>query len=187
MLRYAIAFATEDTEGMKRAASAAAGKPWAEDWMTQTEALAAAELGGRSAWPANFRAKPWSRRSVWDSRSALRGTSRRSPWMKLSLDFQGKPFEPRLKLCKCRTAAMLSTLPRLPSAWREDVQQADVLRKDLHDRFPEDTAVNRIYLPVIKRRSGNGQKGMLAEAVESFARSRELPAKCPHAGETGSA
>ena len=30
-----------------------------------------------------------------------------------------------------------------------DVKQADVLRKDLHDRFPEDTAVNRIYLPVL--------------------------------------
>ena len=45
VLRYAIAFAAGDTEGMKRAASAAAGKPWAKDWMTQTEALAAADRG----------------------------------------------------------------------------------------------------------------------------------------------
>ena len=30
-----------------------------------------------------------------------------------------------------------------------DVKQSDALRKDLHDRFPEDTAVNRIYLPVL--------------------------------------
>ena len=26
----------------------------------------------------------------------------------------------------------------------------DVLRKELHNRFPEDAAVNRIYLPVLK-------------------------------------
>ena len=32
-------------KAMKRAASLAAGKPWAEDWMTQTEALAAADRG----------------------------------------------------------------------------------------------------------------------------------------------
>jgi DNA-binding winged helix-turn-helix (wHTH) protein/tetratricopeptide (TPR) repeat protein len=41
-LRYAIAFANADAEEMKRAAASAVGKPWAEDWMTQFEALAAA-------------------------------------------------------------------------------------------------------------------------------------------------
>jgi tetratricopeptide (TPR) repeat protein len=118
VLRYAIAFATEDTEGMKRAASAAAGKPWAEDWMTQTEALAAADRGQiRLARQHSRKAMEQAIRVGQPDRAA--GYESRSPWMKLSLDFQGKLFEPRLKPCKCRTAAMLSTLPRLPSAWRE--------------------------------------------------------------------
>lgn len=45
VLRYAIAFAAGDTDAMKRAAALAKGKPWAEDWMSQTEALAAADRG----------------------------------------------------------------------------------------------------------------------------------------------
>ena len=45
VLEYAIAFAAGDTEGMKHAAALAVGKPWAEDWMTQAEALAAADRG----------------------------------------------------------------------------------------------------------------------------------------------
>ena len=48
-----------------------------------------------------------------------------------------------------------------------DVQQADVLRKDLHDRFPEDTAVNRIYLPVLSAVLAM-DNGNAPEAVEDL-------------------
>jgi eukaryotic-like serine/threonine-protein kinase len=48
-----------------------------------------------------------------------------------------------------------------------DLQQADVLRKDLHDRFPEDTAVNRIYLPVLSAILAMG-KGNAPAAVEDL-------------------
>jgi hypothetical protein len=48
-----------------------------------------------------------------------------------------------------------------------DVQQADVLRKDLHVRFPEDTAVNRIYLPVVSAVLAT-DKGNAPEAVEDL-------------------
>ena len=46
-------------------------------------------------------------------------------------------------------------------------QQAGALREDLHDRFPEDTAVNRIYLPVLNAIIALGKRNA-PEAVEDL-------------------
>jgi hypothetical protein len=48
-----------------------------------------------------------------------------------------------------------------------DVKQSDALRKDLHDRFPEDTIVNRIHLPVLSAVLAL-DKGNAQEAVEDL-------------------
>src|SRR5262252_5340346 len=48
-----------------------------------------------------------------------------------------------------------------------DVKQSDALRKELHDSFPEDTAVNRIYLPVLSAILAM-DKGNANEAVEEL-------------------
>ena len=48
-----------------------------------------------------------------------------------------------------------------------DVKQSDALRKDLHDRFPEDTVVNRIYLPVLSAVLAM-DKGDANQAVEDL-------------------
>jgi hypothetical protein len=48
-----------------------------------------------------------------------------------------------------------------------DVKRSDALRKDLHDRFPEDTVVNRIYLPVLSAVLSM-DKGNASEAVEDL-------------------
>jgi eukaryotic-like serine/threonine-protein kinase len=148
VLRYAIAFAAEDTEGMKRAAALASGKPWAEDWMFQAEALAAADRGQlRRARQLSRAAKELAigvgqpeRAAGYESafavdealfgypRDAIRAASEA---LRMS---RGRDVE--------YTAALAFGLVG-------DVKQVDVLRKDLHDRFPEDTAVKGIYLPVL--------------------------------------
>ena len=44
-LSYSIAFRKNDTDGMSRVVALAQGKPWAEDWLTQAQALTAADAG----------------------------------------------------------------------------------------------------------------------------------------------
>jgi hypothetical protein len=46
-------------------------------------------------------------------------------------------------------------------------KQSDALRKDLHDRFPEDTVANQIYLPVLTAVLAV-YKGNASEAVEDL-------------------
>ena len=161
VLRYA-----EDTEGMKRAASAAAGKPWAEDWMTQTEALAAADRGQIRL------ARQLSRKAM--ELAISEGQPERAAGYESAFAVDEALFGFPREAIRAATDALRMSRGRdveytaaLAFGVAGDVKQADVLRKDLHDRFPEDTAVNRIYLPVLSAVQAMA-KGNAPEAVEAL-------------------
>ena len=166
VLRYAIAFANSDTEGMKRTAALASGKPWAEDWMSQTEALAAADRGQIHL------ARQLSRRARELAIGV--GQPERAAGYESALAVDEALFGYPREAIRAATHALQMSRSRdveytaaLAFGMVSDVQQADVLRKDLHDRFPEDTAVNRIYLPVLSAVLAM-DNGNAPEAVEDL-------------------
>jgi DNA-binding winged helix-turn-helix (wHTH) protein/tetratricopeptide (TPR) repeat protein len=166
VLRYAIAFAAEDTEGMKRAASLASGKPWAEDWMSQTEALAAADRGqihlarqlSRKARELAIGVGQPERAAGYESAFAVDEALFRYPREAIQAATEA------LRMSRGRDVEYTAALA---FGLAGDPQQTDLLRKDLHDRFPEDTVVNRIYLPVLKAVVAIG-KGNAPEATEDL-------------------
>ncbi len=166
VLRYAIAFANADTEGMKRAAASALGKPWAEDWMTQFEALAAADRG-------QIRLARQLSRKARELAISL-GQSERAAGYESGFAVDEALFGYSSEANRAATEALQVSHARdveytaaLAFGLAGDVKQSDSLRKDLHDRFPEDTAVNRIYLPVLSAVLAI-YKGDASEAVEDL-------------------
>ena len=63
-LRYSIAFSRNNSDDMNRVVALAQGKPWAEDWITQAQALTAAapdncnSLGSFRREPSTLRFEP---------------------------------------------------------------------------------------------------------------------------------
>jgi DNA-binding winged helix-turn-helix (wHTH) protein/tetratricopeptide (TPR) repeat protein len=166
VLRYAIAFAAGDTEGMKRAAALASGKPWAEDWMSQAEALAAADRGQLHL------ARQLSRKAK--DLAITVGQPERAAGYESAFAVDEALFGYPSEAVRAATEALRMSRGRdveytaaLAFGLAGDLQKADVLRKDLHDRFLEDTAVNRIYLPVLSAILAMG-KGNAPEAVEDL-------------------
>jgi DNA-binding winged helix-turn-helix (wHTH) protein/tetratricopeptide (TPR) repeat protein len=166
VLRYAIAFAAEDTEGMKRAASLASRKPWAEDWMSQTEALAAADRGQihlarqlyRKARELAIGVGQPDRAAGYQSAFAVEEALFGYPREAIQAATEA------LRISRGRDVEYTAALSFVLAG---DLQQTDLLRKDLHDRFPEDTVVNRVYLPVLSAVLAM-DKGNAPEAVEDL-------------------
>ena len=166
VLQYAIAFANSDTERMKRAAALASGKPWAEDWMSQAEALAAADRGQIHV------ARQLSRKARELAIGV--GQPERAAGYESAFAVDEALFGYPREAIRASTHAVQMSRGRdveytaaLAFGLVGDVQQADVLRKDLHDRFPEDTAVNRIYLPALSAVLAM-DNGNAPEAVEDL-------------------
>ena len=166
VLQYAIAFAAGDTEWMKRAAALASGKPWAEDWMSQAEALAAADRGQIQL------ARQLSRKAR--ELAIGLGQPERAAGYESGFAVDEALFGYPREAIRAATEALRMSRSRdvvytaaLAFGWVGDLQQAGALRKDLHDRFPEDTAVNRIYLPVLNAVLAM-EKGNALEAVEDL-------------------
>jgi DNA-binding winged helix-turn-helix (wHTH) protein/tetratricopeptide (TPR) repeat protein len=147
-LRYAIAFATGDSEGMKRAAASAVGKPWAEDWMTQFEALTAADRGQiRLARQLSRKARELAISVGQPERAA--GYESAFAVDEALFGYPSEAIRAATDALQVSHARDVEYTAALAFGVAGDVKQSDALRKDLHDRFPEDTAVNRIYLPVL--------------------------------------
>jgi DNA-binding winged helix-turn-helix (wHTH) protein/tetratricopeptide (TPR) repeat protein len=148
VLRYAIAFANADTEGMNRAAASAVGKPWAEDWMTQFEALAAADRGQiRLARQLSRKARELAI-SVGQSERAA-GYESAFAVDEALFGYPSEAIRSAAEALQSSHARDVEYTAALAFGLAGDVKKSDSLRKDLHDRFPEDTTVNRIYLPVL--------------------------------------
>jgi tetratricopeptide (TPR) repeat protein len=148
VLRYAIAFAAGDTEGMKRAAALAVGKPWAEDWMTQFEALTAAGRGQiRLARQLLLKARDLATGVGQPERAA--GYESGFAVDEALFGYPGEASQAATEALQVSRARDVEYTAALTFGLAGDARRSDALRKDLHDRFPEDTAVNRIYLPVL--------------------------------------
>jgi eukaryotic-like serine/threonine-protein kinase len=166
VLRYVIAFAAGDTEAMKRAAAAASGKPWAEDWMSQAEALAAADRGQiRLARQLSRKAKELAITVGQPERAA--GYESAFAVDEALFGYPSEAIRDATEALRMSRGRDVEYTAALAFGLAGDLQQADVLRKDLHDRFPEDTAVNRIYLPVLSAILAMG-KGNAPAAVEDL-------------------
>jgi tetratricopeptide (TPR) repeat protein len=148
VLRYAIAFAAGDTEGMKRAAALAVGKPWAEDWMTQSEALAAADRGQiRLARQLSRKARELAISVGQPERAA--GYESGFAVDEALFGYPGEAIRAATEALQVSHARDVEYTAALAFGLAGEVKQSDALRKEIHDRFPEDTVVNRIYLPVL--------------------------------------
>jgi tetratricopeptide (TPR) repeat protein len=165
-LRYAIAFAAGDSEGMKSAAASGVGKPWAEDWLTQFEALTAAGRGQirlarqllRKAMGLAISVGQPERAAGYESGFAVE---------EALFGYPSEAIRAATEALQVSRARDVEYTAALAFALAGDVKRSDALRKDLHDRFPEDTAVNRIYLPVLSAVLAL-DKGDAHEAVEDL-------------------
>lgn len=166
VLRYAIAFANGDTEGMRRAAALALGKPWAEDWTAQTEALAAADRGQlRLARQLSRRARELAIGVGQPERAA--GYESAFAVDEALFGYPGEAIRDATQALQVSRARDVEYTAALAFGLSGDVKRSDILRKDLHDRFPENTAVNRIYLPVLRAVLAMDQ-GNAPEALEDL-------------------
>ena len=148
VLRYAVAFAAGDTDGMKRAAALASGKPWAEDWMTQFEALAAADRGQiRLARQLSLKARELAISVGQPERAA--GYESGFAVDEALFGYPSEAIRAATEALQVSRARDVEYTAALAFGLAGDVKQSGALREDLHDQFPEDTAVNRIYLPVL--------------------------------------
>jgi tetratricopeptide (TPR) repeat protein len=165
-LRYAIAFTNTDTEGMKRAAAMAVGKPWAEDWLTQFEALTAADRGQiRLARQLLRKARELAISVGQPERAA--GYESAFAVDEALFGYPKEAIQGATGALRISRARDVEYTAALAFGLAGDVKQSDALQKDLHDRFPEDTAVNRIYLPVLSAVLAL-DKGDANEAVEDL-------------------
>ena len=166
VLRYAIAFANADTEGMKRAAASAVGKPWAEDWMTQFEALAAADRGQiRVARQLSRKARELAISVGQPERAA--GYESGFAVDEALFGYPREAIRAASEALQVSRGRDVEYTAALAFGLAGDVKQSDDLRQDLHNRFPEDTTVNRIYLPVLGAVQAM-DKGDANEAIEDL-------------------
>jgi DNA-binding winged helix-turn-helix (wHTH) protein/tetratricopeptide (TPR) repeat protein len=165
-LRYAIAFANADSEGMKGAAALASGKPWAEDWMTQFEALTAADRGQiRLARELSRKARQLAISVGQPERAA--GYESAFAVDEALFGYPREAIQGATEALRMSHARDVEYTAALAFGLAGDAKQSDALRKDLNDRFPEDTVVNRIYLPVLNAVLAL-DKGDAHEAVEDL-------------------
>jgi DNA-binding winged helix-turn-helix (wHTH) protein/tetratricopeptide (TPR) repeat protein len=164
MLRYDLAFLKDDQVGMDREAARARARPEAANWISNKEAFALAYLGRL------HQAREMSARAVFEAaqnaqreRAALWGTG----------DAVREAFFGNLpEAKKSATAALEQSKDRaveygsaLALAMSGDSSRAETLANDLDIRFPEDTAVQFSYLPVIRARLALN-RGDASKAIE---------------------
>jgi tetratricopeptide (TPR) repeat protein len=166
VLRYAIAFTAEDAEGMKHAAALSSGRLWAEDWMSQAEALAAADRGQiRLARQLSRRARALAVSVGQPERAA--GYESAFAVDEVLFGYPGEAIRAATESLQTSHGRDVEYTAALAFGLAGEVKQSAALRRDLRDRFPEDTVVNRIYLPVLSAVLAMA-KGDAPEAVEAL-------------------
>jgi tetratricopeptide (TPR) repeat protein len=149
LLRYAFAFSSGDADGMKRAAASAEGRPWAEDWMAQAEALAAADEGRiRVARELARKAMNLAVRSGQPDRAA--GYQSAFAVDEAIFGFRENATRQARTALKASHGRDVVYTAALAMGLAGDVNAMAALKTELAARFPEDTTVNRIYLPVLE-------------------------------------
>jgi eukaryotic-like serine/threonine-protein kinase len=148
-LRYSIAFRRNDSDDMNRVVALAQGKPWAEDWISQAQAQTAADAGHLQL------ARKLSQRAV-DIALRAEQPGRAAGYEASFAVYQALIGYPREAIGRASAGLKLSRgrdieyVAGLALGTAGDLSQAEELSRDLQFRFPEDTVVNRFYLPVLR-------------------------------------
>jgi DNA-binding winged helix-turn-helix (wHTH) protein/tetratricopeptide (TPR) repeat protein len=151
MLRYDLAFLTGDQAGMDREAARARARSGAASWISNKEAFALAYLGRlRQARAVSARGVSEAEQSGQQERAALwrAGDAVREAFFG-NLPEAKKSATAALEQSKDRAVEYGSALALAMSG---DSLRSETLANDLGIRFPEDTAVQFSYLPVIRAR-----------------------------------
>ena len=148
VLRYDLAFAQGDRQGMQQAVDAAQGKPDAMDLMADREAFAFAYEGQLK------RARVLSRQAIdlaqqqGDRERAAQFATRAA----LREAFFGNAREAKESVATALALARNREVEygaAVAAGWAGDSKQAQALADELERGFPEDTSIRFSYLPVI--------------------------------------
>jgi eukaryotic-like serine/threonine-protein kinase len=164
MLRYDLAFLRRDQAGMDREAARARARSGAASWISNKEAFALAYLGGlRQASEASARAVSEAEQTGQRERADLwrAGGAVREAFFG-NLPEAKKSLTAALDQSKDRAVEYGSALALAISG---DSLRSEILANDLEIRFPEDTAVQFSYLPVIRARLALN-RGNPSKAIE---------------------
>ena len=148
-LRYSIAFRRSNSDDMNRVVALSQGKPWAEDWISQAQALTAADAGQLQL------ARKLSQRAV-DIALRAQQPDRAAGYEASFAVYQALFGYPREAIGRASAALKFSRgrdveyAAGLALGMAGDLSQAEELSRDLQFRFPEDTVANRFYLPVLR-------------------------------------
>jgi serine/threonine protein kinase/predicted Zn-dependent protease len=163
---YKLAFLQNDAAGMAQQVARAAGKPGVEDRLLRNEADTAAYFGeltkarelSHQAVASAQRAQSKDVKAGYEAEAALREAR-----------FGNAPAAQR----RAREVLLISTDESaqydvaLALAMAGDTSRAQTLVNDLAKRFPEDTVVQRIYVPTIQAQLSLF-RGAASEAIEAL-------------------
>ena len=171
VLPYVIAFDKGDMAGMQRAAARASDNPESADWMTNTEALVLAYSGHlEQARTMTRRALDMERQAHQPERAAMyeAGAAVREAFLGNGSEAQ-QMAKAALELSKSRDAVYGAAFALALSG---DIARARTLANDLEKRFPEDTAVNFTYMPILRAllALNQGNSGAAIEQLQVAAR-----------------
>ncbi|HZQ55366.1 MAG TPA: serine/threonine-protein kinase [Bryobacteraceae bacterium] len=164
LARYQIAYLRGDQEEMRRAVARAKGKPGAEDWISHFEALALARSGHlQGAGEMSLRAVELAEQAGERERAATYKTGT-AVW---DAFFGNKPAAKRsaaeaLNLANGRDVKFAAAFALAVSG---ESSRPQALAGDLDQRFPEDTSVRFMYLPILRALFAM-QRGRPAHAIE---------------------
>ena len=183
MLRYDLAFLRRDQAGMDREAARARARPGAASWISNKEAFALAYSGHlrqarEMSRGAVFEAQQTGQREragLWEAgeavREALFGNSREAKKSAAAAQERSKDRE-----VEYGAAFALAV--------SGDSSRSETLANDLEIRFPEDTAVQFSYLPVIRARLALN-RGDVLKAIELLQTAVPHELGVPHSAVSG--
>ena len=164
--RYQLAFVKGDRPAMKQAVDEARGRPGAEDWLTDHEAVALAYQGrltlahdrATHASDLSRQASQMDRAAAWDAGQAT--------WDALFGSAAGGRASALAVLKRSKTRDVEYGVA-FALALSGEARESRVLADDLEKRFPEDTAVKVHYLPAVRALLALNQSGP-AKAIEQL-------------------
>jgi tetratricopeptide (TPR) repeat protein len=166
MLRFYLAFLDQDETGMVKAAAQAKGKPGAEDWMADAQALVLARSGRlRAARQMSEQAMELAQKAGQMERAATYEAAE-ADWEALC----GESSAARntairaLGLSKGRDVEYAAAFALAVAG---DFSQSRALAHDLETHFPEDSSVKFNYLPALRGLFAL-HEGAPAQAIETL-------------------
>jgi tetratricopeptide (TPR) repeat protein len=165
VLPYYISFVRGDADGMRTVVQRAQGNTWAEDWIGEAQALAAAGEGQLVvARDLSQRAVRLALQSGQPERAAsYEASAARYEGLVGNLTEARAHAEAALALSRGRDTEYTAAFAL---AIAGEVARAESLLQDLERRFPENSVAQRIYLP--------GLRGLVAVQRRDFSRAIDV-------------